>query len=54
MDFIKNQFIKIFFASPGVMVITIAQLHSTNAELRFCRSSSPARSMSEIRDGEPL
>ena len=35
----------------GVVVITIAQLHSTKPELRFCAGS---RDMSEIRDGEDL
>ena len=34
------------------MVITTAQLHSTKPELNFCAGSNPARSVSEIRDGE--
>ena len=34
--------------------ITAAQLHSTKPELRFCTGSNPARSMSEIHDGEDL
>ena len=38
----------------SVVVITIAQLHSTKPELRFCAGSNPARSVSEIRDGEDL
>ena len=38
----------------GVVVITTAQLHSTTPELRFCAGSNPARSVSEIRDGEDL
>ena len=38
----------------GVVVITTAQLHSTKSELRFCTGSNPARSMSEIHDGEDL
>ena len=38
----------------GVVVITTAQLHSTKSELRFCAGSSPARGVSEIRDGEDL
>ena len=38
----------------GVVVITTAQLHSTKPELRFCAGSNPARSVSEIRDGENL
>ena len=37
-----------------VVVITTAQLHSTNPELRFCAGSNPARGVSEIRDGEDL
>ena len=36
----------------GVVVITTAQLHSTKSELRLCAGSYPARSMSEVRDGE--
>ena len=38
----------------GVVVITTAQLHSTKPELKFCAGSNPARSVSEIRDGEDL
>ena len=38
----------------GVVVITTAQLHSKKPELRFCECSNPARSVSEIRDGEDL
>ena len=38
----------------GVVVITAAQLHSTKPELRFYEGSSPARSVSEICDGEDL
>ena len=38
----------------GVVVITIAQLHSTKPELRFCAGSNPAHGVSEIRDGEDL
>ena len=37
----------------GVVVVIIAQLHSTKPELRFCAGSNPARSVSEIR-GEDL
>ena len=37
-----------------IMVIVIAQLHSTKPELRFCAGSNPARGVSEIRDGEDL
>ena len=36
------------------VAITTAQLHSTKPELRFCASSNPARSVSEIRNGENL
>ena len=36
------------------MVVTTAQLHSTKTELRFCAGSNPARSVSEIRNGEDL
>ena len=35
-------------------LITTAQLHSTKPELRLCAGSSPARGVSEIRDGEDL
>ena len=38
----------------GVMVIIIAQLHSTKSELRFCAGSNPARGVLETRDGEDL
>ena len=38
----------------GVVVITIAQLHSTKLELRFRAGSNPARGVSEIRDDEDL
>ena len=38
----------------GVVVITIAQLHSTQPELRFCADSNPACGVSEIRDVEDL
>ena len=38
----------------GVVVITTAQLHSAKLGLRFCAGSSPARGVSEIRDGEDL
>ena len=38
----------------GVVVIAAAQIHSTKPELRFCTSSSPARGVSEIRNGEDL
>ena len=36
------------------VAVTTAQLHSTKPELRFCASSNPARSVSEIRNGENL
>ena len=38
----------------GVMVTTIAQLHSTMSELSVCAGSNPAHAVSEIRDGEDL
>ena len=38
----------------SVVVITIAQLHSTKPELTFCAGSNPARDMPEISDGENL
>ena len=38
--------------SVGVVVITIAQIHSAKPELRFCADSNPAPSVSEIRYGE--
>ena len=38
----------------GVVVITTAQLHSTNPELRFCAGSNPAPGVLEIHDGEDL
>ena len=38
----------------GVVVITIAQLHSTKPELRFCVVLNPGRGVSKIRDGEDL
>ena len=40
--------------NSGVVVITIAQLHSTKPGLRICPGSNPARRISEIRDGEDL
>ena len=58
----KTQF-KIEFLPPftgfrkalgNLLVITTAQLHSTEPELRFWAGSNPARSVSEIRDGEDL
>ena len=38
----------------GMVVISTAQLHSTNPEVRLCAGSDPARDVSEIRDGEDL
>ena len=38
----------------GVVVLTTAQLRSTELELRFCAGSNPARGMSEIHNGEDL
>ena len=37
-----------------LVVITIAQLHLTKPELRFCACSNPARDVSKIGDGEAL
>ena len=37
-----------------LVAITTAQLHSTNPELRFFTGSSPARGVSEIRNGDDL
>ena len=38
----------------GVAVITTAQLHTTKPELRLCVGSNPARSASEMCNGEDL
>ena len=38
----------------GVVVITIAQLHSAKPELRFCTGSNPACGLLEIRNGDDL
>ena len=38
----------------GVVVIATAQLHSTKPEPQVLPGSNPARSVSEIRDGEDL
>ena len=38
----------------GVVVTTIAQLHSTMSELNVCAGSNPAHAVSEICDGEDL
>ena len=38
----------------GETVITIAQLNSTTAELKFCTGSNPTSGVSEIHDGEDL
>ena len=40
--------------SMHLVVITTAQLHPTNPELRFLAGSNPARGVSEIGDGEGL
>ena len=37
----------------GAVVITTAQLHSSNPKLRLCVGSNPAR-VSEICDGDDL
>ena len=38
----------------GVVVITTAQLHSTELQLRFCAGSNFNRRVSEIHDGEDV
>ena len=38
----------------GVVIFTVAQLHSTKPKLRFCAGSNPAHGMSKICDGEDL
>ena len=38
----------------GVVVITTAQLHSTNPELRFFAGSNPACSVSQIRNRDDI
>ena len=38
--------------SAGVVVITTAQIYSTKPELRLCVGSNPARSVSELLDGD--
>ena len=38
----------------GVVVISAAQLHSTQPEIRFCVGSNPAPGVSEILHGEDL
>ena len=38
----------------GLVVNTIAQLHSTKSKLRLCTGSNPAHVVSEICDGETL
>ena len=38
----------------GVVIITTTQLHLSKPVLMFCGGSNPARSMSEIHDGEDL
>ena len=48
---------KKYIQSPwrhGVVVITIAQLHSTKSELRFCAGANHIHGVSDIRDGEDL
>ena len=51
---VENRLITCIFWHPGVVIITTTQLHSTKPELWFCAGSKPARSVSEIRDGEDL
>ena len=42
------------YCRRSVVIITIAQLHTTNPELKRSESSNPARGVSEICDGEDL
>ena len=43
-----------FLWHSGVVVITTAQFNLTKTQLRFCIGSNPARSVSEICDGQNL
>ena len=45
---------KVFSWRCGVVVITIAQLHSIKTELKFCAGLNPACRMSEIHYNENL
>ena len=47
-------FFDVMFWHCGVVVITTAQLSSRNPEIRFCASSNPVCSMSEICNGENI
>ena len=38
----------------GVVVFSTAQLHSTKHELKFCKGSNAAHSVSEVHDCEDL
>ena len=38
----------------GVVVVNIAQLHSTKPELTFCAGLNPAHGVLKIRNGEDL
>ena len=52
--FFSFSFSSVFLWHHGVAVVTMAQLHSTKPELRFCAGSNSAHYMSEICDGENL
>ena len=43
-----------FMWRRDLVVVTTAQLYSTEPELRFSAGSNPARGVSENRDGEDL
>ena len=47
-------FVSVAWWCCGVVVITTAQPHSAQPELKFCAGSNPVHSVSEISDGEDL
>ena len=51
---LRRRGVVVFMWRCGVVVIITAQLHSTKPELSSRAGSNPARSLSEIRDGEDL
>ena len=53
-NLLKQENYCMFLWHHGVAVVTMAQLHSTKPELRFCAGSNSAHYMSEICDGENL
>ena len=46
--------LQVILKKVSVVVITTAQLHLIKPQFRFSAGSNPARSVSEIRDGEDL